>query len=174
MGWFLLTNFILIALLTIIMAYSTLGTKKVMRAAAYLLLTLWGVAFIYLFLGATYLFAIQLIVYAGGIVVLFLFSVLLTGHEEFKMDMDFVKENIIQIVIAILLFFTLTALMLKVFGGYNLTGNEPIITSQEVSPVKNISLTMFNQFNYVLPIIGLLLLAAMLGSVKLVLREEEL
>ena len=174
MGWFLEANFILIGLITLWMAFSTLGTKKVMRAAAYLLLTLWGVAFAYLFLGSTYLFAIQLIVYAGGIVVLFLFSVLLTGHEEFKMDMDFVKENIVQILIALLLFITLTALMIHVFGGYQLTGKEPIILSEQTSPVKGISLTMFNQYNYVLSVIALLLLAAMLGSVKLVLREEEL
>ncbi len=174
MGWFLEANFILIGIITILMAFGTLSTKKVMRAAAFLLLTLVGVALTYLFLGFEFLMGIQITVYAGGILILFLFSVLLTGHEEFKMDLEFAKENIVQILISILLFFTLTALMLSIYGNYQLTGNELVLQAQTKGLTQDFSVALFSHFNYVLPILGVLLFSAMLGSVKLVLREEEL
>ncbi len=174
MGWFLELNMIVIIIFTLFMAFGALRTDKVMKAAAYLLLTLWGVAFAYLFLGSEYVFAIQLIVYGGGIVVLFLFSVLLTGHEEFQMDKEFIWNNLVQILISLLLFFTLTMLMFDVFGGYELTGNELVILNETQDLTQTLSTALFTNYNYVLPILGILLLSAMLGSIKIAIREEEL
>ena len=58
-------------------------TGKILRAATYLLFVLLGTGAIYGILGYTFLSAVQLMVYAGGIVVLYVFSILLTqvGQE---------------------------------------------------------------------------------------------
>ena len=59
----------------------TLTTRHMVRSATYLLFTLFGTAGIYFLLGYTFLGSVQIMVYAGGIVVLYVFSILLTSGE---------------------------------------------------------------------------------------------
>ncbi len=55
-------------------------TRKILRAATYLLFTLFATAVVYFMLDYEFLGAVQIAVYAGGIVVLFVFAILLTSH----------------------------------------------------------------------------------------------
>ena len=55
-------------------------TRKILRAATYLLFALFATAALYFKLDYEFLGAVQIAVYAGGIVVLFVFSILLTSH----------------------------------------------------------------------------------------------
>ena len=57
-------------------------SKNLMHACIFLLFTLFGVAGLYLTLGADFLAASQLVVYAGGVVILMLFGIMLTGGTE--------------------------------------------------------------------------------------------
>lgn len=57
----------------------TVTTNRIMRSATCLLLVLFGTAGIYFLLGYTFLGSVQIMVYAGGIVVLYVFSILLTS-----------------------------------------------------------------------------------------------
>ena len=59
----------------------TVTTRHMVRSATYLLFTLFGTAGIYFLLGYTFLGSVQIMVYAGGIVVLYVFSILLTIGE---------------------------------------------------------------------------------------------
>ena len=59
----------------------TVTTRHMVRSATYLLFTLFGTAGIYFLLGYTFLGSVQIMVYAGGIVVLYVFSSLLTSGE---------------------------------------------------------------------------------------------
>lgn len=59
----------------------TVTTNRIMRAATCLLLVLFGTAGIYFLLGYTFLGSVQIMVYAGGIVVLYVFSILLTSGK---------------------------------------------------------------------------------------------
>ena len=59
----------------------TVTTRHMVRSATYLLFTLFGTAGIYFLLGSTFLGSVQIMVYAGGIVVLYVFSILLTSGE---------------------------------------------------------------------------------------------
>lgn len=59
----------------------TVTTRRMVRSATYLLFVLFGTAGIYFLLGYTFLGAVQVMVYAGGIVVLYVFAVLLTSGE---------------------------------------------------------------------------------------------
>lgn len=71
--------FILSALLTVGGAISVVLTKNLMHACVFLLGSLFGVAGLYATLGADFLAAAQLVVYAGGVVILMLFAIMLTG-----------------------------------------------------------------------------------------------
>lgn len=59
----------------------TVTTNRMVRSATYLLFVLFGTAGIYFLLGYTFLGSVQIMVYAGGIVVLYVFSILLTSGE---------------------------------------------------------------------------------------------
>lgn len=64
----------------------TVTTKHTVRSATYLLFVLFGTAGIYFLLGYTFLGAVQMMVYAGGIVVLYVFSILLTSDKGDRIE----------------------------------------------------------------------------------------
>ena len=62
----------------------TVTTNRIVRAATYLLFVLFGTAGLYFLLGYTFLGSVQIMVYAGGVVVLYVFSIFLTSGEGAK------------------------------------------------------------------------------------------
>lgn len=73
------TLFLLSAVLTLGGAFAVVYTQNLMHACIYLLASLFGVAGLYACIGADFLAATQLVVYAGGVVILMLFAIMLTG-----------------------------------------------------------------------------------------------
>jgi NADH-quinone oxidoreductase subunit J len=71
------------ALLTIASALAVLITRNLMHSCVFLLGTLIGVAGLYATLGADFVAASQIMIYVGGIVILMLFAVMLTGGKDF-------------------------------------------------------------------------------------------
>lgn len=71
------------ALLTIGCAIAVLFTKNIMHSCIFLLGSLIGVAGLYATLGADFVAVTQIMVYVGGIVILMLFAVMLTGGQNF-------------------------------------------------------------------------------------------
>ncbi len=78
------TLFLASALLTIGGAFAVVYSKNLMHACIYLLASLFGVAGLYACIGADFLAATQLVVYAGGVVILMLFAIMLTGGTSNK------------------------------------------------------------------------------------------
>lgn len=70
----------IVALAIIICSVLTVTTRKILRSATYLLFTLLGAAIIYFMMDYEFLGGVQIAVYAGGIVVLFVFAILLTSQ----------------------------------------------------------------------------------------------
>src|ERR1700740_314565 len=75
--------FYLLAALTALCAIAVVVTDNIVRAAAWLLFTLAGVAGILFLLGAEVVGATQLLVYVGGTLVLVVFGVMLTARGPF-------------------------------------------------------------------------------------------
>ena len=74
-----------VSLMMAVCSVLAVTSGRILRAATALLFVLFGTAGLYFMLGYTYLGAVQLSVYAGGIVVLYVFSILLTlvcGHAD--------------------------------------------------------------------------------------------
>ena len=70
--------YFVIALSIIVFSVLTVTTRKILRSATYLLFVLFATAALYFQMDYAFLGAVQIAVYAGGIVVLFVFSILLT------------------------------------------------------------------------------------------------
>ena len=76
--------FYFLAAFIIAMSIMTVTTQRIVRSATYLLFVLFGTAGIYFLLGYTFLGSVQIMVYAGGIVVLYVFSIILILYDYSK------------------------------------------------------------------------------------------
>lgn len=76
--------FLILSVIILACAFMAVTTRQVMRAATYLLFVLFGTAGLYFLMGYTFLGAVQVMVYAGGVVVLYVFALMLTGRMEAK------------------------------------------------------------------------------------------
>ena len=72
--------YFIIAVAMIVFSILAVTSRKILRSATYLLFTLFAGAALYFMLDYEFLGAVQIAVYAGGIVVLFVFSILLTAQ----------------------------------------------------------------------------------------------
>jgi NADH-quinone oxidoreductase subunit J len=78
--------FYILAFMMIACAIASVSSRKMLRSVIYLLFVLTGVAGIFFLIDYNFLAAVELTVYAGGIIVLMIFSVLLVHHIELKLD----------------------------------------------------------------------------------------
>ena len=78
--------FTVLAVFTAVSALLAVTTKRILRAATYLLFVQFCTAGIYFQLNYTFLGAVQLLIYAGGITVLYVFSILLTSSQGDKSE----------------------------------------------------------------------------------------
>jgi len=85
--------------LTVISAIAIVLTQHTIRMAVYLLATLAGVAGLFLMLDAQFIAAVQLVVYAGGTLILIVFSIMLTTRSPLALTTVPVWERILGSVI---------------------------------------------------------------------------
>lgn len=160
--------FLLFAALTVGSAAIVVFSKKIIYAAFGLMLSLFGVAGLYVFLGADFLAAVQLIIYVGGILILLLFGVLLTVKIY---DVNVTTRPIQRWVggASVGVFFLL--LLYAVFSRkWKLLDEESIITQPQSMEIGNKLMT-----EYLLPfeIASVLLLVALIGAMFLVRSENK-
>jgi NADH-quinone oxidoreductase subunit J len=86
--------FILFAAIIVVFSILTVTTRRILRAAVYLLFVLVSTAGLYFMLNYQFLAAVQLTLYAGGIVVLIIFSILLTSHISQKFEGAELKKSV--------------------------------------------------------------------------------
>ncbi|MBI5541848.1 MAG: NADH-quinone oxidoreductase subunit J [Bacteroidia bacterium] len=78
--------FFLLSGLILIFSVLAITSRKILRAAVYLLTVLVATSGLYFMLNFEFMAAVQLTLYAGGIVVLIIFSILLTSHISHKFE----------------------------------------------------------------------------------------
>lgn len=156
----------------IILTFSilTVTSRRVLRAVVYLLFVLVSTAGLYFMLSYNFLAAVQLTVYAGGIIVLMIFSILLTSHISEKARMASLRQGVFSaLAVGSGAFLTIILLLNHSFRATT----QPAIPSD----VQNIgrALVSYGENGYALPfeVISLLLLAAMVGAI-IVARKESL
>lgn len=88
----------IIAVIMIVCSVLTVTTRKILRAATYLLFTLFAAAAMYFMLGYEFLGAVQIAVYAGGIVVLFVFAIFLTSKPGDNAEKLTSKKKVIGLI----------------------------------------------------------------------------
>ena len=85
--------FIILAVVILGSAVMCVMTKRIMRAATFLLFVLFGVAGLYFLLDYTFLGAAQISVYAGGVTMLYVFAIQLVSKRSLQGLMERVKGS---------------------------------------------------------------------------------
>ena len=148
----------------IVFSILTVTTRRILRAATYLLFVLFATAGIYFKLDYEFLGAVQIAVYAGGIVVLFVFSILLTTNPGDSSARLASKRCVMGIIAALLAFVVMGfALCRHEFWTALSRPFTTDLTMQEIGQV----LLGTEKWQYLLPFeaVSVLLLACIIGGV---------
>lgn len=154
--------FYLLALIIIVFAIASVTSRKILRAVVYLLFVLIAIAGFYFLVGYNYLAAIQLTVYAGGIIVLFILSVLLIHQIDSKIE---VVSLVRRVIMGIACLFG-AGLTLSVIWAHPFAVPKNSNLPMEVSAIGK-GMLSYGEGGYILPfeVITVLLLAVMIGAI---------
>ena len=149
------------------MAVAALGvvrTKNVVHAALYLVVVLAGGAAQFILLGQEFVAWVQVLVYIGAVIVLFLFGIMLTRapmHPKDSLDNDLRWPGAAA---ALFLLGILGTLLVHTFHADKLHLNTPVRTAEVTNAIFRVYLIPFE-------VVGVLLLGALVGAVVLARRD---
>lgn len=150
---------------TVLSALGVCVSRNVVRMAVWLFMALGMVAMLYFLLAANFLGAIQLIVYAGGTLVLLIFGVMLTSKSPWVKFEAGKGETLLAGAVCA----TLLAVLVIVFSGASWAESQQASAGASLKLLGNELLT-----RYVVPfeVAGVLLMIVMVGAAHLARQEE--
>ncbi|GEA15163.1 NADH-quinone oxidoreductase subunit J [Moorella sp. E308F] len=152
--------FWLLAAIITASALAVVILKNIVHSALYLVLTFAGVAGLYILLGAEFLAAVQLLVYAGAIAVLIVFAIMLTRRGDIRASNLFNVNYLAAAVVSLALFIVITLATARIYWvatpGQAPAGNVGAIAEAFLGP-----------FALPFEIAAVLLLVAMVGAILL-------
>lgn len=156
--------YVIIALTIIVFSVLAVTTKKILRSATYLLFVLLATAAIYFQMDYEFLGATQIAVYAGGIVVLFVFAIMLT-HKPGDDAQSLESHKRIAGIIACATGVVLCGVAL--FSYAKFCGKSLLATGDFTIDQLGEALLSTDKFGYLLPFeaVSVLLLACIIGGV---------
>ena len=166
--------FVASAIIVLTGALGVILAKNPVHSALMLVMTLFGIAVLFVQQEAHFLAAVQVIVYAGAIVVLFLFVIMLLGvdrAEDLEVD-PLVGQRAAAGVVGVAVF-ALPVLALA-STGWKATGamaNLGSLVDATVPDVEGIGRVLFTRYIFALEITSILLLVAIIGAVVLAKRK---
>jgi NADH-quinone oxidoreductase subunit J len=157
-------SFWIIAIGMAVAAIGVVTMKNIVHAALALVVVLAGVAAQYILLQAEFLGIVQVLIYIGAVIVLFLFGIMLTRapmRRSAEYDND---QRPLAGAVALLIFGVLAYLLADEFGGDKLNLTQPTATSA-------IADSIFRSYVVAFEAVSMLLLAALIGAIVLARRD---
>ncbi|NVN95088.1 MAG: NADH-quinone oxidoreductase subunit J [Bacteroidetes bacterium] len=154
--------FVIFSAIILIFSILTVTSRRILRAATFLLIVLISTAAMYFMLNYQFLAAVQLTLYAGGIVVLIIFSILLTSHIDEKFETPALMKKVYAAIAAIMG----AVLVCTTLLNYTFTQGNDAAKDVNMNLIGN-SLISWGEQGYALPfeLISILLLAAMIAAI---------
>ncbi len=161
--------FFLFATAAVASALFMVGSRSPINGALWLVLNFFCLACLYLTLNAQFIAVIQILVYAGAIMVLFLFVIMLLNLDALPRfpDVDWSRVfgvGLGLVVLALLLYVVATAL------GLAPTGFNPEAAA-ELGSARAIGRELFSGYAVLIQAVAVLLLAATIGAVLIAKRR---
>jgi NADH-quinone oxidoreductase subunit J len=151
------------ALLTLLGGVLTITRKSAVHSAIWLIVSLLGVAGLFLLQQAEFLFAVQIVLYIGGIMVLFLFVIMLVNLDEAARQAQFNNQGWLALACAVAVGGEILYILSKGTRAFTLPPPAPAAAAP--GNTEAIAATLFR--NYLVPfeVASILLLVAIVGSV---------
>ncbi len=170
----MLAQNIIFGLLAVTMGVAALRmvtTKNVVHAALYLVIVLSGMAALYVLLAAEFVAVVQVLVYIGAIVVLFLFGIMLTRAKvggETDVDND---QRWIGVIVCTFLLGILGVTLWQAFGEESLNLTNSVASGASAVNTQRVADSIFGQYLVPFEALSVLLLAALVGAVVVARRD---
>lgn len=166
--------FCILAVIILGSAVLCVTTKRIMRAATFLLFVLFGVAGLYFLLGYTFLGAAQISVYAGGITMMYVFAIQLVSKRTLQGLIERFKGTRVGggILISVLGLLTVGLVLMKnQFVNNLVSGDIAEVPMEQIGQ----ALLGAGKYQYVLPFefISVFLLACIIGGVLIARKEDK-
>ncbi len=164
--------FFILAVVILASAVLCVTTKRIMRAATFLLFVLFGIAGLYFLLDYTYLGAAQIAVYAGGVTMIYIFAIQLVSKQTLQGMVERMKGSRVAFGTLVALIGLLTTAVVFVknhfYNNFMLTGDKEV----SMKEIGN-ALVGADKFGYVLPFefISIFLLACIIGGIMISRKE---
>jgi NADH-quinone oxidoreductase subunit J len=168
---FTLILFIVLAVVAVASALGLLVSRNTVYAALFLVLNFATVAVFYLLLGAPFIALAQVTVYAGAIMVLFLFVIMLLGAEKLPKGQVLPWQRPLAIGLAALL---LAEAGFLLFQRLHLTVSlsNPDASVNTTEALRTLAVMLFSQYLLPFEVTSILLLVAMVGAIVLTKKEK--
>jgi NADH-quinone oxidoreductase subunit J len=157
--------FIILAAIAIASALGMLLSRNAVHSALFLVLNFTTIAVFFLTLNAPFLFVTQITIYAGAIMVLFVFVVMLLGAEQLR-GQPAVGVGSWQPYLAIILFFGLLGTFVYLLAAGNIDATVNAAAPIAAGP-RDVGLELFESYVFPFEVASILLLVAMIGVVAL-------
>lgn len=156
--------FYFLAVLTLFSGLGTIMSKNPIHSVLYLILTFFSLSAHYILMNAQFLAVVNIIVYAGAIMVLFLFVIMFLNMKEQKTNE--LKKNS-TIIAATIVGGTIGIILVAMFRQVQATPTNPNFYDSQIGMIE--SLGNFLYKDYILPfeLVSILFLVAMVGAVML-------
>ncbi|PWJ59981.1 NADH-quinone oxidoreductase subunit J [Dyadobacter jejuensis] len=159
--------FYFLSFLTVFSALMVVVAKNPIHSVLYLILTFFTLSGHYILLNAQFLAAVNIIVYAGAIMVLFLFVIMFLNMKQDEVE---TKANLTKIAGTIVG----GTVFVILFGAYRKTAIpafDPQSYQSQVGMIESLGHLLFKDYLLPFELISILLLVAMIGAVMLGKRE---
>ncbi len=166
-----LIAFGILSALALVSGVMVITRRNAVHSVIWLIVTLFAVGGIFLLQHAEFLFAVQIILYVGGIMVLFLFVVMLVNIDVSLKQAQFSRQWQIGLFTALLVFAQVAYMIYKIGTGLSLPAQPP-----GVEPAQNtqaVGQALYQTYMLPVEIASLLLLVAMVGAVVMAKRKFE-
>ncbi len=162
--------FLILALVALATGLGMLMSRNAVYSALFLVLNFMTVAVFYILLGAPFIAMSQVTVYAGAIMVLFLFVIMLLGAEAIAGEFR-VRNVIFPGVLAVILVAEAAYLLIT---RARPAGNvfSPDVATNTMTNLQQLGMTLFQQYLLPFEVTSILLLVAMVGVIVLVQKEK--
>ena len=158
-------SFYFIAALTLVFALLVVLSRHIFHAAVYLAVVLIGIAGVYLYLDAEFLAVVQVLIYVGAIVTLFIFTVMLTADTDAGTFGGTLRRISAGALVSLAIFFILVRVINMVTIWKTAVAGASVNLSQ-------LGKSLMTQYALPFEVISLISLAAMIGAIVIGKAEK--
>lgn len=162
--------FVLLAVLAISTALGMVFTRATVNSALFLVLNLLSIAGMYLLLQAQFLALIQVLVYAGAIMVLFLFVIMLLNLDD---EEGLFRKIRVKYISAFILGAVVFSLLVYSLGGVTNVLPEISPTMQSAGTVEALGDVLYTDFLFAFELTAILLTAAVVGALMIAQYKQK-